>query len=101
VFSIAPSLLTLHVFNLSGLLAVVIGGLLYIFIYVTLTPVAGIVSKSELKTAFEVLSKIKPIAPLAKLLILYLQRILNLKTIKKNLQSLFNKKALIKKIVRL
>ena len=75
--STIPSLLLLQTSILPRLVNVITGGLLYLAIYVTLTPIAGVVNSSELKTLAEVVQKIKFLAPVFKPLLRYQEKILN------------------------
>jgi len=77
VVSTVPSLLLLQISTLPRLVNIVVGGLLYLFTYTTLAPVTKIVNNSELKTATEIIQKIKPLAPIIKPFLVYQQKILN------------------------
>jgi O-antigen/teichoic acid export membrane protein len=77
IASTAPSLLLLQTSLLPSLANVIIGGLLYLAIYVTLTPIARVVNNSELKTLAEIVQKIKFLAPIIKPLLRYQEKILN------------------------
>lgn len=77
IASTVPSLLLLQTSTLPSLINVIVGGLLYLAIYVTLAPIAGVVNKSELKTLAEVVQRIKFLAPIIKPLISYQEKILN------------------------
>jgi len=77
IASTVPSLLLLQISPLSSLANVIIGGMLYLAIYVTLTPIAGVVNNSELKTLAEIAQKIKFLAPIIKPLISYQEKILS------------------------
>ena len=77
IASTVPSLLLLQTSMLPGLVNVIVGGLLYLAIYVTLAPITGIVNNSELKTVNEVVQKIKLLAPIIKPLLRYQEKILN------------------------
>jgi len=83
--SAIPSLLLLQTSILPELVSVIVGGLLYLAIYVTLTPITGVVNNSELKTVAEVVQKIKLLAPIMKPLLRYQERILNRQQSKTNL----------------
>jgi len=77
VASAIPSLLLLQTSMLPELVSVIVGGLLFLAIYVTLTPIVGIVNNSELKTVTEVVQKIRLLAPIMKPLLRYQEKILN------------------------
>ena len=77
VASTVPPLLILQVSPLPRLVNVTVGGLLYLFAYTTLAPVTKTVNNSELKTAAEIVQKIKPLAPIIKPLLRYQEKILN------------------------
>lgn len=74
--SIFP-LLLLQISPMPRLFNVVAGSLLYLFVYITLMPITGIVNHVELKTATQILQKIKPLLLLIQPLINYQQKILN------------------------
>jgi len=77
-----PPLLILRFTQLPKLLNITIGGLLYLFTYVTLTPLTKTVTHSELQTAAHIAQKIRPLAFIAKPILTYQQRLLhNKKTI--------------------
>ena len=75
--STIPSLLLLQISLLPRLINVAVGGLLYFAIYITLTPITGIVNNSELKTATQIIQKIKPLALIIAPLLKYQEKILN------------------------
>jgi O-antigen/teichoic acid export membrane protein len=75
--STVPSLLLLQVSTLPRLVNVLVGGMLYLAIYVTLAPTTKIVNNSELETVTEIVQKIKPLTPIIKPLIWYQKKILN------------------------
>jgi len=77
IASAAPSLLLLQTSTLPSLVNVIVGGLLYLAIYVTLAPITGVVNSSELKTLAAVAQRIKFLAPIIKPLISYQEKILN------------------------
>ncbi len=75
--AIAPSLLLLQFSPLPTLVNVIVGGLLYIFIYATLVSLVKVVSISELETATQITQNTKPlVALLAKPFLWYYKRIL-------------------------
>jgi O-antigen/teichoic acid export membrane protein len=78
IVSSIPSILVL-VFTsgrLPVLLDLTVGGILYLCIYATLIPLAGIVTYSELQTASRVIQRIRPLRIIAEPVIRYQQRIL-------------------------
>jgi len=72
-----PPLLMLHFTQLPELLNITIGGLVYLFIYATLTPLTKTVTHSELQTAARIAQKIRPLALIAKPILTYQQRLLH------------------------
>lgn len=74
--SAIPPLLLIGFIHMSDSVALVTGGALYILIYITLIPVAKIMGYYELKTATRVVQKIKFLAPIAKPVLRYQERIL-------------------------
>jgi len=66
---------------------VIIAGLLYLLIYMTLMPLTRIVDTSELQTGTRVMQKIRPLAPLAKPVLGYQQKILQVRANHRNLQK--------------
>ena len=83
--STVPSLLVLQFANLPGLFNITIGGLLYLFTYVTLTPLTKIVTTSEIRTATHITQKIRLLAFVAKPVLKYQEKLLRMKA---NLQKL-------------
>jgi len=80
IFSTPPLLiLLLQPWPLPRLFEVVAGALLYLFTYVTLTPLAKIMNHSELQSATLVLQKIKALAAITAPLLEYQKKILNYK----------------------
>jgi len=76
ILSSIPPLALLQFSPLPKLLNVTAGGLLYLFIYATLTPLTKIVNDSELQTAAQVLQKIKPLTPITTPILNYQKKIL-------------------------
>jgi len=77
-----PSVLLLYLTPLPKLFTIIIGGLLYLFTYATLTPLTKIVTTSELQTVTHITQKIRLLAFIAKPLLKYQQKLLY---IRKNL----------------
>jgi O-antigen/teichoic acid export membrane protein len=77
VAATAPSLLLLQISPLPTLVNVVVGGLLYIFIYTTSVSLAKIVSVSELETATAITQKTRLLALLVKPFLWYHKKLLN------------------------
>lgn len=77
ISSILP-LLMLHFTQLPKILNITIGGLLYLFIYATLTPLTKTVNPSELEAATHIAQKIRLLALIAKPMLTYQQRLLKL-----------------------
>ncbi|MEM2111559.1 MAG: oligosaccharide flippase family protein [Candidatus Bathyarchaeia archaeon] len=75
--SALPALLVLYLSQLHELATVILGGLLYLVIYLTLIPLTGIIDQNELQTVTRVAQKIKPFAPIFKPILKYEQWILN------------------------
>lgn len=76
--SFAP-LVLLQFSPLPKLFNMTAGALLYLFTYVTLTPIARVIDHSELQTAAGILQKIKPLAPIIAPLLRYQNKILSYK----------------------
>ena len=74
--STIPSLLLLHFTSLPELFKVIAGGVLYLFIYTTLTPLTRVVSAPELQTVTYVTQKIGPLTLIAEPILKYQQKIL-------------------------
>jgi hypothetical protein len=68
----------LHFTQLPRLFNVTIGGLLYVFTYVTLAPFTGIVTTSELQTVTNIIQKTRPLALIAKPVLTYQQKLLRM-----------------------
>lgn len=75
--SALPLLLMLQISPLLSLLNVMVGGLLYLFIYVTLVPITRIIDTSEMEMASQIVKKISPLSPFMKPLIRYEKMLLN------------------------
>jgi stage V sporulation protein B len=75
--SVAPVLI-LNYSGLSSVLGVVIGGVLYVFTYLTLMPVIKVVSSSELKQISHAVKNIPILTKIAKFIIGYQQKLFNL-----------------------
>jgi len=75
--SALPLLLMLQVSPLPSLLNVMVGGLLYLFLYITLVPITRIIDVSELETASEIVKKIKLLSLFIKPLIWYEKMLFN------------------------
>ena len=73
--SILPFLI-LHFTHLPALLSALIGGLLYLIIYATLTPLAGIITIPEIQMAKRITQKIPLLKLLAKPILKYEENIL-------------------------
>ncbi len=73
---IAPVLI-LNYSGLSSVLGVAVGGVLYLFTYLTLMPIVKVVSSSELKQASHAVQNIPILTKIAKLIISYQQKIYN------------------------
>jgi len=77
ILSSLPPIVLLQLSPMPSLLNVTAGALLYLFTYVTLTPLAKIVSHSELQTAFYIFQRIKPLALVTTPLLKYQEKILS------------------------
>jgi len=75
-----PPLLMLYFAHLSNLFNVTVGGLLYLFTYITLIPLTKIVTTSELQTATCITQKMRPLAFIAKPVLKYQQKLLHIRT---------------------
>lgn len=73
--SIGPSLL-LRFMHTSGLLTLIVGAALFLFIYLTLVPLANIVNLPELNKVAQIIQKIKLLGPVGKPILKYEQIIL-------------------------
>ncbi len=74
-----PSLLFVHASPLPLLLSVMGGGFLYIFLYLTLIPLAGIVNEAELRILSRISRRVKLLGPLISILVRYEERIVQAK----------------------
>ena len=72
--SIAPVLI-LNYSGLSSVLGVAVGGVLYLFTYLTLMPIVKVVSSSELNQTSHAVQNIPILTKIAKLIISYQQKI--------------------------
>jgi O-antigen/teichoic acid export membrane protein len=70
-------LLLLQISPMPMLFNVIAGGLLYLFIYITLIPVTRIVNHTELQAVNRITQKIKPLTMLIQPLVKYQQKILD------------------------
>jgi O-antigen/teichoic acid export membrane protein len=77
--SALPALLVLHFSPLHELVTVILGGLLYIAIYLTLIPLTRAINQTELQTVARVAQRIKPFAPILKLVLNFEKRLLNIR----------------------
>jgi type IV secretory pathway VirB3-like protein len=81
-----PVILYLQFAAMPGLLSVIVGGVLYLFAYMTLIPIARIITLSELEKADQILQKIKLLKNIVTPLIKY-QKIILRPYVKKNPQA--------------
>ena len=72
IAALPPILLTIY-FPLQSILTLVIGSLIYLFVYVTLFPIARIITNTEMQNMGAVLRKIRFAGPLVTLFIRYQQ----------------------------
>lgn len=77
ILSSLTPLLVVRFLPLPKLFNVVVGGLLYLFTYVTLIPTAKIIDYSEVQSATHILQKIKPLTLITLPLLKYEEKILN------------------------
>jgi O-antigen/teichoic acid export membrane protein len=77
-----PPLLILNLTQLPKILNVALGGLLYLFTYLTLTPLTKTVTLPELKQTITITQKIPSLETIAKPIITYQQRLLQIKQAK-------------------
>ena len=84
LISTIPPLALLQISPLPILVNVIVGGLLYLFIYLSAIPVARAVNRSELERAYEIAEKSKLLSLFIKPLVRYEQAILNLLESTKN-----------------
>jgi O-antigen/teichoic acid export membrane protein len=76
VISAIPSILLLFYAPLSHSVTLAVGGVLYLFIYVTLTPMIGIITSIELQSVSRILRRIPVLGTIAKPILWYQNRIL-------------------------
>jgi len=74
-----PSLMLLHFTSFPELFNIIVGGALYFLIYATLTPLTQIISNSELQTVTYIVEKIRPLTLIAKPLLKYQGKILDMR----------------------
>jgi O-antigen/teichoic acid export membrane protein len=74
-----PTLMLLHFISLPELFNIIAGGVLYLLIYATLTPLTKIISNSELQTLTHITQKIRPLTFIAKPLLKYQKKILDIR----------------------
>jgi len=79
-----PSVLLLYLTSLPKLFNIIIGGLLYLFIYATLTPLTKIVNTSELQTVTHITQKIRLLAFIVKPILKYQQKLLHIRQTSRN-----------------
>jgi O-antigen/teichoic acid export membrane protein len=80
-----PALLVLNFGRLSTFLTIALSGLLYLSVYVTLTPITRTVTSSELEKAKNVIRKTKPLALVAKPILAFQQKLVKSGEVRKNL----------------
>jgi O-antigen/teichoic acid export membrane protein len=78
ISAIAP-LLILILAHLPNILTVAIGGFLYLLIYATLIPLTQAMTQVELQTATRITSRIRLLSPVAKPILKYQKRILQMR----------------------
>jgi hypothetical protein len=74
-----PLLLMLNLTHLPKILNIIFGGLLYLFTYVTLTPLTKTVTAYELEATANITQKIQPLAVILKPILNYEQKLLQIK----------------------
>lgn len=74
-----PPLMLLHFTPFPKLLNIIAGGVLYLLIYATLTPLTQIISNFELQTVAHITEKIRPLTSIAKPLLKYQEKILDIR----------------------
>ena len=79
ILSAVVPVLILNYSGLSNILAVVIGGVLYLFTYLTLMPLVKVMSAPELEQAGQAVQNIPVLTKVAKIIIAYQQRLLRLR----------------------
>jgi len=80
ILSAVAPVLILNYSGLSNVLAVVLGGVLYLFLYLTLMPLIKVMSAPELEQASQAIQNIPVLTKVAKIIIAYQQRLLRLRT---------------------
>jgi len=74
-----PAFIVLHFWNLPQILKTIIGGVVYLFLYTTLTPITRTVTLIEIEKALNITRKIPFFAPIARPILLYQQRLANVR----------------------
>ena len=69
--SALPALLIAHFFTLPTLLTLLFSGLAYLFTYITLIPIAGIIDKPELESIIQLINNVGFLKSLVKPIIVY------------------------------
>jgi O-antigen/teichoic acid export membrane protein len=77
--SVIPPLLLTQFTHLSSFVALVAGSAMYILIYMTLMPVAKIVSLYELRTATQIVQNVQLLGPIAKPILRFQEKILQIR----------------------
>jgi O-antigen/teichoic acid export membrane protein len=77
--STIPSLLLLRFISMPNLVALVAGGITYLLMYTTLIPLTKTIGYYELQRATQVIQKIRILAPIAKPVLKYQEKILRLR----------------------
>lgn len=76
--SVVVPVLIISYSGLSSLLGVIVGGVLFLFTYLTLMPIAKVVSVSELSQACRAVQKTPVLSKIVKLVVVYQTRLLDL-----------------------
>jgi peptidoglycan biosynthesis protein MviN/MurJ (putative lipid II flippase) len=78
--SAIPSVLLVSLTKLSAPVVLLSGFLIYVLIYLSLVPLAGIISRKELETITDIINRVRPLRVIATPLVKYEKRIMNLRS---------------------
>jgi O-antigen/teichoic acid export membrane protein len=74
---IVPSILMSRLVPLSNMPSLAIGSVLYLFLYITMVPISGIVTQTELRKVSGIIQKTRPLRIIATPILEYQQRVLH------------------------
>jgi stage V sporulation protein B len=78
--SAIPSVLLVTLTKLSAPVVLLSGFLIYVLIYLSLVPLAGIIRRKELETITDIVNRVRPLRVIAAPLVKYEKRIMNLRS---------------------